>query len=186
MLVKSSITLLFKDGSMTDTVEDTRNSFGWRIMTERKQARLTQNEVCERLEKEFGIKMTYGALSQIETGETKRFHIDQLFAFAKIFNVDPYTLLTGEERGEVVSYSEEAEQVARLVDRMQPASRKMIVSSAIATLELENELRTQAEKELLETQRELVDVLKEDISYLENGVRRKVDAYIDRIVHRTS
>jgi len=79
MLKESSIALLFKGGTMIKA-EDTRNSFGWRVMTERKQSGMSQTEVCDRLEKEFGIKITYGALSQIETGETKRLHIDLQFA----------------------------------------------------------------------------------------------------------
>lgn len=159
--------------------EDTRNSFGWRVMTERKQSKLTQQDVCDRLEKEFGIKITYGALSQIETGETKRFHIDMLFALAKIFDVNPYTLLTGEERGETINYSAEAEEVARMMDAMPPSMRRMMLDAAKATQQLA--------AELLASQRRIAQLLEENIMLLENGDRSIAHDYIDYIgYHRNA
>jgi len=152
--------------------EDTRNSFGWRVMTERKQSGMSQTEVCDRLEKEFGIKITYGALSQIETGETKRFHIDILFAPANIFNVKAYTLLTGEERAEVASYSEVAEQIARMVDEMRPSTRQMIKMTAEAALTLERELL-----------QEMAQMLIDDVSHLDSEVRKRLDDCIGHIGH---
>lgn len=171
---------------MTGTTKDTRHSFGWRVMTERKQAGLTQSDVCERLEKEFGINLTYAALSQIETGETKRFNIDQLFALAKTLNVDPYTLLTGEERGEITHYSAEAEMVAQMVDQMQPLSRQMMVAAARSTLELEQQLESEiekrVEKRLFEEQRQMAYLLRSYINHLETDRDRKLaHEHIERI-----
>lgn len=183
MLKMLSKTLFIEDDAMMNA-EDTRNSFGWRVMTERKQARLSQQAVCDRLEREFGIKITYGALSQIETGETKRFHIDMLFALAKIFAVNPYTLLTGEEIETPVAWSAEAEEVARLVDQMQPPTRQAIVDAAKSALEAERQLLQRAEKQMLESERELARIMKSYISHLSdlaNGDRKVVDDYIDRI-----
>lgn len=178
MLKMLSKTLFFEDGAMMNA-EDTRNSFGWRVMTERKQSKLTQQDVCDRLEKEFGIKITYGALSQIETGETKRFHIDMLFALAKIFDVNPYTLLTGEERGETINYSAEAEEVARMMDAMPPSMRRMMLDAAKATQQLA--------AELLASQRRIAQLLEENIMLLENGDRSIAHDYIDYIgYHRNA
>lgn len=154
-----------------------KGTFGWRVSIERDEKGLTQTDVIERLQSEFGIKMLVISLSEIETGKTKRVTPELIVALAKILGVDPAYLLTGEERGDTTHYSEEAEQIAGMVDRMQASTRQMMMSAARAAMQLENEL--------LETQRELAQILQENIMLLEESARRKADAYIDRIGHRT-
>jgi transcriptional regulator with XRE-family HTH domain len=186
MLKESSIALLFKGVTMASETEDTRNSFGWRVMTERKQSRMSQTEVCDRLEKEFGIKITYGALSQIETGETKRFHVEMLFALAKIFNVNPYALLTGEEVGTTKGWSEEAEQIAGMVDQMRPQTRQKVLEDIQSTMRWEQELLRSQQDKLMESQRKVARLLEENINLWSSADRKIADDYIENIgYHRT-
>lgn len=101
-----------------------------------------------------------------------------IVALSKIYDADPTYLLTGEEHGETTHYSEEAEQIAKLVDQMQPQTRQMMLGAARGAMQLESEL--------MEAYREIARLLEENISLLSNGDRMIADAYIDRIGHRNA
>lgn len=95
-------------------------------------------------------------------------------------------LLTGEESASPHAWSEEAEIIASIVDRMQPQTRQMMVENAQSALQCEQKIRENLEAELLDAHREIAQLLEENISLLSNSDRMIVDAYIDRIGHRNA
>lgn len=120
-MISECIKSIITSGASMSKKRDT-HTLGWRVATERKKSGLTQAQLVE-LVKEHGITMSVTALSQIELDETTRVRIDYLLAIANKLGVDICYLITGEEHGETISYSAEAEEVARMVDEMLPRSR---------------------------------------------------------------
>lgn len=158
-------------------------SFGWRLMKIREDREMSQKEVVDKLADydSEGIPRSIPALSQLELGMTKRVHVDLLLALSEILNVSVGYLITGIEPESPTAWSEEAEQVARLIDQMQPPTRQVLLSAAKAALEAERQLRKQTEQQMFESEKELSRIMKSYASHLENSDRKVVDAYIDRI-----
>jgi len=107
-----------KAGGAMAKRRNVKDSFGKRVRDEREERELTQSDMIRLLSERYGIQMSEAAFSKIEIGETKRLHIDLQMAIAGILEIDIRYLLTGEERGETISYSAEAEEVARLTGKV--------------------------------------------------------------------
>lgn len=159
-----------------------KGTFGERVKECREEnTTYTQNDFIEILKSRYGISMSAAAFSKIELGETRRLDPSLIVAIAAIAQTNIHYLITGEEPESTVAWSEEAEQVARLVDQMQPPSRQVLLATAKATLEAERQLQKQAEQQVFESEKELARIMRSYISHLENGDRKVVDAYIARI-----
>lgn len=148
-----------------------KGTFGQRVRECREEnTDYTQEDFTKVLEVRYGITMSAAAFSKIELGETRRLDPRLIIAIADIAVTTICYLITGEERGETVSYSAEAEQVARMIDDMRPSTRQTMIMVATAALKLENELL-----------QEMAQMLMDDVSHLDTEVRRRLDCYIDRM-----
>lgn len=155
-----------------------RDSFGKRVRDGREEKGLTQSDMIRLLNERYGIQMSEAAFSKIEIGETKRLHIDLQMAIAGILNNDIRYLLTGEEVGSTaLAWSEEAEIIAGLVDSLLPRSRRLVEIVARNLLAIDNEQR--------ENEKELIELLMENINLLPNGAGKIAKDYIDRSAHRS-
>jgi transcriptional regulator with XRE-family HTH domain len=159
------------------------DTFAWRLRQHRDAMKITQFEMCDRIiaivrRDEPGFSLSYPAYNKMETGDTATPKHNVLKAIKEITGLSLDYLIAGEvEDGEDEFDTVEARQVGAMIDQMSQSTRQMMMAAARAAMQLENEL--------LETQSELVELLRENIQFMENGARKKVDAYIDRIEHRT-
>ena len=118
-----------------------KDSFGKRVRDEREALGLTQSDMIGLLNERYAIQMSEAAFSKIEIGETKRLHIDLQMAITGILGNDIRYLLTGEEPGTTTAWSEEAEQIARMIDAMLPRSRLSMLVMARNLVEADKEDR---------------------------------------------
>ena len=149
------------------------DSFGQRLKREREKKGLTQAELIKMANEYGGTDMpgSVPALSQLEQGVTRRIHVDLLLALSKILNVNAHYLITGEEQGEIISYSEEAERVTRLIDAMLPKSRRLMKVIAENLVENDRYERKQEQE---------ITRLLDDISHLLTVGQRDMAASILR------
>jgi transcriptional regulator with XRE-family HTH domain len=111
------------------------DSFGWRLMMERKRRGWQQKDVVEALAKRLKgtgvtspIQMTY---SRMENGEYKAPRPEVLMALADVFGFSVEYLVTGKEPEATEQFATlEANQVARLLDGMDEDLRKAILALA--------------------------------------------------------
>lgn len=149
------------------------NSFGQRLKKEREKKGLTQAELIKMANEYGGTDMpeSVPALSQLELGVTKRIHVDLLLALSKILNTNAHYLITGEEVGEILGYSEEAERVARLIDAMLPRSRHLLKIIAEHLVETDRYERKRDQE---------ITRLLDDVSHLLTSSQRSMAADILR------
>lgn len=151
-----------------------KGTFGERVKECREEnTTYTQNDFIDILKTRYGISMSAAAFSKIELGETRRLDPSLIIAIAEIALTNVHYLITGEETGEITSYSEEAEHVARLVDQMLPRSKQLVKIIAQNLLTIDNEQR--------EAEVDIVVLLQENINLLNNGDRKIAADYIHRI-----
>lgn len=130
--------------------------------------------------KYYKVSTNKSTVNRILTDKQEPPH-DLLFALCDMFDTDTEWILRGNvlepEKIPDKFNTDEANEVGAMIDQMSQSTRQMMMAAARAAMQLENEL--------LETQSELVELLRENIQFMENGARKKVDTYIDRIEHRT-
>lgn len=127
--------------------------------------------------KHYKVDTNKSTLNRIFTDKKQQIPLDVIFAICDMFSQDLRYILRNqiEDEPPTLTWSEESQEVAELMDRMQPSTRQMIVQAARAAAKLEDEL--------LETQKELIGMLYKNINLLENGDRKKVDDYLHRAGH---
>ena len=162
-------------GKMMKVRKRDEQSFGWRLMKIREDREMSQKEVVDKLAAydNEGIPRSVPALSQLELGMTKRVHVDLLLALSEILNVSVAYLITGVEPESPTAWSEEAEQVARLIDQMLPRSRQLIKTIAKNLVIIDNEQR--------EAEVNIAVLLQENLNLLNNGDRKIAVEYIHRM-----
>lgn len=148
-----------------------KNTFGWRVATERDHCGLKQADVVERLAT-MGVKTTIVGISEIELGKRKQFQPDMIIALAKVLGVSVHYLLTGEEVGEAKSWHEETEEAAELIDKMPASSRRLVVAFARLLL-------AQCQQQHEEDAR-IVMLLQDEIKALSPVGQTTARSYIDR------
>jgi transcriptional regulator with XRE-family HTH domain len=115
------------------------DSFGWRLMMERKRRGWQQKDVVEALAKRLKgtgitspIQMTY---SRMENGEYKAPRPEVLMALADVFGFSVEYLVTGKEPEATEQFATlEANQVARLLDTINDDEMRSAVLALAQTL----------------------------------------------------
>lgn len=157
-----------------------KGTLGWRVSTERDHRGLTQGDVVEALRR-HGIKTTVVGISEIELGKRKQFAPELIVALSKILEIDIGYLLTGEESTASHAWSEEAEIIASIVDRMQPQTRQMMVENAQSALQCEQKIRENLEAELLDAPRhQAISQHKRKLPHYRTNFMRKSATVSDR------
>ena len=119
-----------------------KGTFGERVKECREEnTTYTQSDFIEILKSRYGISMSAAAFSKIELGETRRLDPSLIIAIAEIALTNVHYLITGVEPESPTAWSEEAEQVARLIDQMLPRSKQLIKTIAHNLLTIDNEQR---------------------------------------------
>lgn len=112
------------------------NTFAWRLRTTRDRAGITQFEMCDRIkriiqQKEPTFDLSYPAYNKYETGDTATPRLDVTAAISKVLGVSLDYLILGEEpEGEAKFATEEAEQVAAIVDNLPAELRTALLDGA--------------------------------------------------------
>lgn len=174
-MIKTCCKSIIVEGQTMKVIKRDEQSFGWRLAKMREDREMSQKEVVEKLAKYNieGIPRSIPALSQLELGMTKRVHVDLLLALSEILNANVAYLITGEEPESPVMWSEEADQVANLIDKMLPRSRQLIKTIAKNLLTIDNEQR--------EAEVNIAVLLQENLNLLNNGDRKIAVEYIHRM-----
>ncbi len=112
------------------------NTFAWRLRTTRDRAGMSQYEMCDRIkkiiqQKEPTFDLSYPAYNKYETGDTATPRLDVTAAISKVLGVSLDYLILGEEpEGEAKFATEEAEQVAAIVDTLPAELRTTLLDGA--------------------------------------------------------
>lgn len=116
---------LIREQAMGVMIMDT---IGQRIKLEMIHKDLKQADILRQLH-EKGIEIQKSQMSKIVNDEVSMFTPAMLIEIARIIGVDTHYLLTGEERGDTKSWSDEAAAVAAIVDKASdPLSRSTLLS----------------------------------------------------------
>lgn len=134
--------------------------------------------------KYYHVSTNKSTLNRILTNKQQPSH-ELLFAICDMFNTDTEWILRGNvlepEKIPDRFMTDEANEVGAIIDQMKPPSRQVLLAAAKAALDAERILQKQAEQQILESEKELARIMKSYIIHLENGDRKLIDAYIDRI-----
>lgn len=126
----------------------------------------------------YNIRTNKSTINRILTDKQEP-PLEIIFAICDIFNQDLRWILRGDVAAEppALAWSEEAEIIAGLVDSLLPRSRRLVEIVARNLLAIDNEQR--------ENEKELIELLMENINLLPNGAGKIAKDYIDRAAHRS-
>jgi transcriptional regulator with XRE-family HTH domain len=112
------------------------NTFAWRLRQSRDQMGITQYDMCDKINeivrrREPGFALSYPAYNKYETGDTATPRLPVLAAIGKVLGLSIDYLVTGHEPDGKADFStEEAEQVAAIVDSLPAELRATILGGA--------------------------------------------------------
>lgn len=173
-MIKNRLIYCKKRKTKVDMAKRTAwDSFGGRVKFARDAAGMTQDDMVAELKKR-GVVVSSAAYSKLETGETKRIHIDYLLAISQIVGVSVGELLTGEVAVPPQFETEEANAAGALIDGMLPRQRRLALQTLTAIAETDRVIQ----EEMASLTKEL-----ENVSVaLENGQKKRMSHHIDRIL----
>lgn len=118
------------------------NTFAWRLRVERDKTGMSQFDMCDRIkeivrQKEPAFDLSYPAYNKYETGDTVTPPMRVMAAISKVLGRSLDYLILGEEPdGEAKFATEEAEQVAAIVDNLPPELRAALLDGALLLQQL--------------------------------------------------
>lgn len=147
------------------------DTFGGRVKLARDGLGMTQDDMIAEL-KRHGVDVSGAAYSKLETGETKRIHVEYLLAISQIFNISADELLTGKVATLAQFETDEANAAGALLDAMLPRQRKLAMQLLRIVAEMDKEAHAEMD--------EMRDVLGLMADRLTNGQKARIDRHIER------
>lgn len=162
-----------------------QNTLAWRAMIARESKGLKQTELVEIMNTRYGISLTVGGYSKIETGDTKAPRHEILIAMKHILGISLDELIEGVKEDEPeendVFMTEEANRIGVMVDQLPPEVRVAAEESTRTLYDLSQKVRmsetdlTEREDQIIQYQKE-VAVLRNQIAQLRQQVRQNKSA----------
>lgn len=151
-------------------------TFGERLQwARRSHARLTQQQLRDKMQEKYGADIGRNYISQMETDDTTKPTFDVVVAAARALNVsldflgcitEQYAPAQSEEAPPHY-FSAEADEMAQLVDKMHPSQREVLLSVA------KNMLLAPTQKQINRAElRDLLDSIERDHGLI---VRREIE-----------
>lgn len=162
-----------------------QNTLAWRAMIAREAKGLKQTELVEIMNAEYGISLTVGGYSKIETGDTRTPRHEILIAMKHILGISLDELIEGVKEDELevndVFMTEEANRIGEMVDQMAPEVRATVEENVRAFHELSQKARTnetklaESETQIFQYQKEIA-VLRAQVIQLKQQLRQNKSA----------
>lgn len=112
-------------------------TFHERLLWARRHAKITQKELVKRMKEEYSVPIGSNYVSELEIGNGKKPTFEVVRAMAGVLGISMDWLARFTEAPEPTSpdvnatyFSEEADQAAQLIDKMQPDQRIIILNLA--------------------------------------------------------
>ena len=121
---------------MESSMPRDKNTFTWRLRRARDDMGITQYAMCDRINEivrrsEPGFDLSYPAYNKYETGDTATPRLPVLAAIGSVLNLSIDYLVTGHEPDGTANFAtEEAEQVAAIVDSLPAELRAALLDAA--------------------------------------------------------